>query len=74
MKLVKDHRRDAFQGGILLQHAGEDPFGDHLDAGRSAHPGLPADAVAHRLAHVLAQQGGHIARRWNVPQGAAAPA
>src|SRR3546814_8655625 len=48
---------------IVLDHAGEDAFGHHLDAGRGTHLVFEADAVAHRVADSFAACAGHEARR-----------
>ena len=60
MKLVEDDERDAFEGGICMQHAGEYPFGDHLDTGGSSYTRLAPDPVPDRFADLLPQHGGHI--------------
>ena len=55
MELVEQQRADAAgavaaQLRVVLDHPGEDAFGDHLDAGPCRHPVLEADAIADRLA------------------------
>jgi hypothetical protein len=35
VEFVEQQRADAFQHRIVLQHPGEDAFGDHLDPGRA---------------------------------------
>ncbi len=62
VELVEDHEAHPLQGRIRLEHAGENPFRDHLDAGLGAHPGVHPHPVAHRAARVLlTQEGGHAA-------------
>ena len=58
VEFVEDHQADAFQRRIVLQTAGEDALGDHLDAGPRADLAVQADAIAHRLADALAQLAG----------------
>ena len=58
MEFVEDHQADAFQRRIVLQAAGEDAFGDHLDARVRPHLAVQANAVAHRLADPFAQLAG----------------
>ncbi len=58
VEFVEDHQADAFQRRIVLQTAGEDALGDHLDAGLRADLAVQADAIAHRLADALAQLAG----------------
>ncbi len=55
VEFVEQHGRDAFQRRILLQHAREDAFGDHLEPRARTHLGVHAHAVAHRLADAFAQ-------------------
>ena len=59
MKFVKDHHADAGQVGVGLDHARQDAFGHHFDAGGLAHFRLAAHAIAYRFAHRLAQCFGH---------------
>ncbi|MCY1285500.1 hypothetical protein D9M70_344420 [compost metagenome] len=58
VEFVEDHQADPFQRRVLLQAAGEDALGDHLDARARADFRLQADAVADRLADLLAQLAG----------------
>ncbi len=55
VELVEQQRADAVQQRVVLQHAGEDAFGDDLDAGTRGDPVLEADAVADGLADRLAE-------------------
>ncbi len=55
MEFVEDHQADAVQRRIVLQPAGEDALGDHLDTGARPYPAFQADAIAHRLADAFAQ-------------------
>src|SRR3546814_21081130 len=63
VKLVEDQRGHAIEHRIVLDHAGEDAFCHHLDAGRGTHLVFEADAVAHRVADSFAACAGHEARR-----------
>ena len=54
VELVEHDRADAFERGIVLDHAGEDALGDHLDPRRCRDLVVEADAVADRLADLLA--------------------
>ena len=56
MELIEDHQPCAVKLGILLQHPGEDPLGDHLQPGAGPHAGLGAHPVADRLAGLFPQQ------------------
>ncbi len=62
VELVENHQADAGQFRVGLQPAGEDPLGDHLDAGGLRDPALVADSVADRLSHPLAALFRHKAR------------
>jgi len=62
VELVEQQRADAIERGIVLQHAGQDAFGDNLDPRASGHPILEADAVTHRPAHRFAELLCHEAR------------
>ncbi len=55
VELIEDHQSNVGQLGIALDHAGQDPLGDHLQARRCADAGLTAHPVAHRLTGLLAQ-------------------
>ena len=57
--LVEDHRCHTGQVGVVLQAAGEHPFGHHLDAGGWADAPLVAGLVAHCAAHLFAEQRCH---------------
>ena len=59
MEFVKDDRPHPLQGGIVQQHPCEDALCDHLHAGFGAYAAFQADAVAHRLPHLLPQEPGH---------------
>ena len=59
VELVEDHRADAGEFGVGLQHPREDAFGHHLDPGGVRHLRLAADSVADGPAHGLAQGLGH---------------
>ncbi|MNC37342.1 hypothetical protein D3C75_859010 [compost metagenome] len=67
MEFIEDHQPYAGQLGIVLQHAGEDPLGHHLQPGIRPDAGFGPHPVADRLARLLAQQLGktlrHVARR-----------
>jgi hypothetical protein len=56
VELIEQHRCHAFERGILLQHAGEDAFGDDLEARCRTYARIQAHAVAHRLANPFAQR------------------
>ena len=56
VKLIEDDTGDALQGGILLQHAGKDALGDHLDARARADARIEPSAIAHVAADRLAAQ------------------
>ena len=57
MKLVEDHHRDAFERGVALQPAREDPFRHDLDAralaGARFQPRAKADGLADGFAEHL---------------------
>ncbi len=55
VKLIEDHTGDAGKLGVRQDHAREDTFGDHLDAGARGNPRLHPDPKADRLAYRLAQ-------------------
>ena len=55
VEFVEQQGTDAFQQRIVLQHAGEDAFGDHDDPGLRRDLVLEADAVADGLAHRLTE-------------------
>ena len=55
-------RPDAVERQVVLQHPGENPFGDHLDPGARADPGVEAHPVSDGLADPLAQRPRHARR------------
>ena len=56
VEFIQDHQPDAGQLRIVLQHAGEDPFGHHLKPRGRPHAGFGAHAVPHRLPRFFVQQ------------------
>ena len=70
MKLIKNYACHTAQLWIILNPAGQHPFGHHLNPGSSRHPALKTDCVANRLPHLLTQQARHIAgsRRSSNPE------
>ena len=54
MEFVEEDRRDAFERGVVEDHAREDAFGDHLDARARGNEALQPHAKADRLADFLA--------------------
>ncbi len=56
VKFVEQHGGDAVQFRIVENQPGENALGDHLDPGRARHLRAEADAIAHRLAHPLAER------------------
>ena len=61
VEFVEQDRADAVEHRVVLDHAGQDAFGDDLDTGRGAGAVLETDAVAHRLRHVFAEAARHEA-------------
>ena len=59
VKFVKDHRADARQIRIVLQHAGQDPLGDDLNAGVFRHRRSAAHPKTDGLASLFAKAFGH---------------
>jgi len=59
MEFVEYHQADALERRIVLQTAGENPLGHHLDARLQSDAAVQADAIAHRLPDSLAQLIGH---------------
>ena len=57
--LVEQHRRDAFERRVALQHAREHAFGDDLDARALADARLEPHAEADGIAGALAERRGH---------------
>ena len=62
VEFVEQDRADLFQHRVVLQHAGQDAFGDHLDARARRNLVLEADAVADGAAHLFAQLPRHEQR------------
>ena len=62
VKLVKQNRADAFQGGIINDHPGEDAFGDNFDACRRPDVSCKTRPHADSLADLFANQIGHTMR------------
>ncbi|MNQ64002.1 hypothetical protein D3C85_784040 [compost metagenome] len=58
VEFVEDHQADAFQRRVFLQAAGEDAFGDYLDARARADFRLQTNAVTDPFADLLAQLAG----------------
>ena len=63
MELVEDNRTHPGQIRRILNHAGQDTFGDDLDAGGGAGLRLSPDAVADRLSDRFAQRLGALQAR-----------
>ena len=63
MELVEDDGGDAFEAGVVAKPPREHALRHHLDARLRADALVEADAVAHGLAHRLAQNLGHARRR-----------
>ena len=59
VKFVEADHADTVQRGIVEQHPGQHPFGDHLDARGGTHAGIAAHAPAHALAYAIAPQVRH---------------
>ena len=59
MEFVEDHQPGPAQFGVVLQAAGQHPFGNHLHPGGRRNPAVEADPVADGLAHLLPQLSGH---------------
>ena len=59
VEFVEQHRGDALERRIALQHAREHAFGDDLDARALAHSRLEPHAVADGVADALAERRGH---------------
>lgn len=55
VEFVEQDRTDFFQHRVVLQHAGQDAFGDDFNAGACRDLVLEADAVADRAADLFAQ-------------------
>ena len=62
VKLVEQDAGDAVERRIVQDHAGEDAFGDHLDAGPGRDAALQAHAEADGLADRLPEGLGHAGR------------
>jgi len=54
VELVEQDGAHTVEGGVVLHHAREHPFGHDLDPGLLAHLRVHADPVAHRLPGLLA--------------------
>ena len=61
VEFVEQQCADLFQRRVVLDHPGEDAFGDHLDARARRDLVLEADAIADRLADSLAELPRHEA-------------
>ena len=51
VELVEDHGPDAGQGGIVLEHAGQDTLGHHFESRGRPDPGVVADTMTDEVAH-----------------------
>ena len=58
VEFVEDHQADTLQRRVVLQTAGKNALGDHLDARTRTDLAVQANAVAHRLADRFAQLAG----------------
>src|SRR5690606_39405989 len=56
MKFIEDDQSHAFQGGIELQAAGKNTFGEDLDPRAGADLAVKPRAIANRLANGLFQE------------------
>jgi hypothetical protein len=63
MEFVENHQTDAIQRRVILQAAGEDALGDHLDARVRPHLAVQTNAVADRLTDPFAQLAGQALGR-----------
>jgi len=59
VKFVENDHGEFAKVAVLLQHAGEDAFGDDFNAGVAADFGIQARAIAYSSAYGLAEQLGH---------------
>ena len=62
VEFVEQDRTDLFQHRVVLQHAGQDAFGDDFDARARRNLVFEADAVADRATDLLAQLPRHEQR------------
>ena len=75
VEFVEQHaRRRPSSDGIVEDHAGEDAFGDHLDAGPARHLRAEAHAIADRVADLSRRASPPCARRRRARRAGAAPA
>ncbi len=63
VELVEDDQTDACQFGIVLQAAGQHPFGHHFDAGAMARTALVPGPEADQPTDLVTEEIGHAARR-----------
>ena len=63
VEFIEDHSADTGQVGVGLDHAGQDAFGHHLDAGGATDLGFALDAVSYSLPYRFAQGLRHPLRR-----------
>ncbi len=63
MKFIEDHRANALQRRVRLDHPGQDAFGNDLYPGGGRCSGLAANAIADRLPDFFAEGFGHSRRR-----------
>ena len=61
VELVEDQQRHPFQQRIVLDAAGQDPFGHDLDPGCRGDPAVKSDAVSDGLPQLLPQASSHPA-------------
>ena len=61
VELIEDDRTHALQGVVVMQHAGQDTFGDHLNARARRCLVFKADTISHRFADLFAQERCHAA-------------
>ncbi len=59
VEFIEEERADALEHRVVLDHAGEDALGDDLDTRCRGDATLEADAVADRVADLLATLRGH---------------
>jgi hypothetical protein len=63
VEFVEQHGRDAVEGGVIDQAAGEHALRHHLDAGAARHFRAEPHPVADRFSHLLAERRRHALGR-----------
>ena len=63
MKFIKNDDSNPVELGVIQNHAGKHPFGDHFDFGLCTHACIKPHPIAHGFANLFTKRLRHAMRR-----------